>query len=81
MEISKFKELLTNGFDVEFNIEDVFYSFTKVPVNGEIRYYIGNENYTENHNFSSIDELLAYKINGIELSKIVESIDEEEVNY
>ena len=81
MEISKFKDLLTRGFDIEFNIGEVFYSFTKVVVNGETKYLIGNENYSEDSTFDSIDDLLLYKINDVELRKIIKDISEEEVCY
>jgi len=81
MEIIRFKELLTSGFDVEFNIKDVFYSFTKAEINGEVRYFIGNENHTEHSNFSTIEEMLNYRIDGNLLSKIIESTDEKEISY
>lgn len=81
MEIKKFKELLICGFDIEFNIDDVFYSFTKAELNDEVRYYIGNENHTEHSSFLDIEEMLNYKINNVLLSKIIESINENEVNY
>lgn len=81
MEIIRFKELLTSGFDIEFNINDVFYSFTKAELNGENRYFIGNENYTEHSNFPTVDDMLNYQINGEVLSKIIETTDEEDISF
>lgn len=81
MEIKKFKDLLIRGFDIEFNIDDVFYSFTKAELNDEVRYYIGNENYTEHSSFLNVEEMLNYKINNVLLSKIIESTNEDEIYY
>ncbi len=81
MEIKKFKDLLIHGFDIEFNIDDVFYSFTKAELNDEVRYYIGNENHTEHSSFLNIEEMLNYKINNKLLSEIIESTNEDEISY
>ena len=81
MEVSKFKDLLSRGFDIEFNIGDVFYSFTKSSENGTTKFYIGNENYTEHSSFLTIEELLDYKVNNSKISEIVLSTKEEEIYY
>jgi len=81
MEIKKFKDLLIHGFDIEFNIDDVFYSFTKAEVNNEVKYYIGNENHTEHSAFLTVEEMLDYKINNVSLLKIIESTSEDEISY
>ena len=81
MEIIRFKELLTRGIDVKFNIKDVFYSFTKAELNGEVRYFIGNENHTEHSSFSTVDELLNYPIDGETLEKNIASADGDDIPY
>lgn len=80
MEIKKIRDLLIRGFDIEFNVGDVFYSFTKVEINNETRYYIGSKNYAE-HSFLNVEEMLTYQINGISLSEIIKSTNEDEISY
>ncbi|MCF0108479.1 MAG: hypothetical protein HUJ59_05745 [Bacilli bacterium] len=81
MEIIKFKDLLERGFDVEFNIEDVFYSFTSNLVNNKKMYYIGNENHSINVSFDLVDELLKFQINNKEIIDIIFNLNEEEIYY
>ena len=81
MEITKFKDLLLRGFDVEFNINDVFHSFTSTEDENKKKFYIGNENHSLSVSFDLLDDLINFKINKKTVKEIVEATPEEEIYY
>jgi len=81
MELEKFEYLLINGFDIEFNIDDVFFSFTSSNDGEKTIYLIGNENYDKFPQFDDIKDLLKYSINGKKIEEIINCINDDEVYY
>ncbi len=78
MDITKFKQLFNQGFDLEFNIGDIFYSVTSKDIEHSKIAYLGNEK-KESLKFDSIDVLLKHKINNQTLEEIIKKIPDEEV--
>lgn len=80
MEIVKFIELIKSGFDIDFNVGDIFYSVSSEDQENSSTVYLGNE-LKKSVIFKNIEELLEYKIDGKSLKDIIENTPEEEIFY
>lgn len=80
MEIVKFIELIKSGFDIDFNVGDIFYSVSSEDQENSSTVYLGNE-LKKSVIFKNIEELLEYKIDGKSLKDIIENTPEEEIYY
>lgn len=80
MLIDKFKELIKQGFDVEFNIGDVFHSVTSEDIDTSEVVYLSNEN-NENYEFNNINDLLKFQVDGKTIAEIIKEKSEEEIFY
>ena len=78
--INEFKELIKQGFDVEFNIGEVFHSVTSEDIDTSEVVYLSNEN-NEIHEFKNVDELLAFRVDGKTIEEIIKEKKEEEIFY
>lgn len=80
MSVEQFKELIKQGYDVEFNIGDVFHSVTSEDIDTSEVVYLSNEN-NETREFKNIDALLNYEIDGKTIESIILNKKEEEIFY
>ena len=80
MSVEQFKELIKQGYDVEFNIGDVFHSVTSEDIDTSDVVYLSNEK-NEMHEFENIDTLLKYEVDGETIEQIILKKKTEEVFY
>lgn len=80
MELSKFIDLIKRGFDIDFNIGEIFYSVSSEDPDNSSVVYLGNE-LKQSVDFNNIDELLEYEIDGKKLKDIIQELPEDEFFY
>lgn len=80
MELSKFVDLIKRGFDVDFNIGEIFYSVSSEDPEKTTVVYLGNE-LKQGVDFNNIEELLEYEIDGKKLKEIISELPEEKFFY
>lgn len=80
MELPKFIDLIKRGFDVDFNIGEIFYSVSSEDPENSTVVYLGNE-LKQRAEFNNIEELLEYEIDGKKLKEIIQELPEEEFFY
>ena len=82
MRIDKFLDLVTSGFDVSFNHDDVFYTISLIQDNakdGRV-YGIGADNgFTAD--FKSPESIPDFKLKGTTIKDIVEALSDDEIFY
>lgn len=82
MNIEKFLDLISRGFDVSFNYEDVFYTISLISddINGR-KYGIGSDNgFTAD--FESIESIPTFTLsNNKTIQDIISGLSEEEIFY
>ena len=82
MQINSFIELVSSGFDVSFNHEEVFYTISVIKDDKENRrtYGIGADNGFM-ADFYSLESIPDFILNGVSIKDIVESLTDEEIFY
>lgn len=80
MELSKFVDLIKRGFDIDFNIGEVFYSVSSEDPDNSTVVYLGNE-FKQGLEFQNIDALLDYNIDGKPLKDTIIELPDEEFFY
>ncbi len=80
MSKTEFNDLIIQGFDVEFNYKDVFYSITIGDVDGKTYFLLSNE-FKWYVKFNTIEELNEYVLIDKTVVEIISELDEEEIFY
>lgn len=70
-------DLVKRGFDVDFNVGEIFYSVSSEDPDNSSIVYLGNE-LKQGVEFKSIDELLNHEIDGKKLKDVIQELPEEE---
>lgn len=82
MHINDFINLISSGFDVSFNFEEVFYTISLIKDDkkcGRV-YGIGADNGFK-FDFDSINSIPNFALDGTSIKDIVESLSENEIFY
>ena len=80
MSKTEFNDLIIQGFDVEFNYKDVFYSITIGDVDGKTYFLLSNE-FKWYVKFNTIEELNEYVLIDKTVVEIISELNEEEIFY
>lgn len=80
MELSRFIDLIKRGFDVDFNIGEIFYSVSSEDPENSTVVFLGNE-LKQGAEFNNIEELLEHEIDGKKLKEIIQELPEDEFFY
>lgn len=81
MHIKDFIKLISSGFDVSFNDDDVFYTISLIKDDKEGRVYgIGGDNGFK-ADFDSVDSIPLFELGGKTIESIIEATPEDEIYY
>ncbi len=81
MRAKDFIKLISSGFDVSFNNDDVFYTISLIKDDKEGRVYgIGSDNGFK-ADFDSVDSIPSFELGGKTIESIIEAIPEDEIYY
>lgn len=81
MHIKDFIKLISSGFDVSFNDDDVFYTISLIKDDKEGRIYgTGGDNGFK-ADFDSVDSIPLFKLGGKTIESIIEATPEDEIYY
>ena len=81
MQVTKFLELISQGFDVSFNYLDVFYTISVIHENnGEKKFGIGSDN-GFSADFDSLQSIPDFVLANKKIKEIIIELPEEEIFY
>ena len=80
MNKEEFDNLVIHGFDVEFNYKNIFYSITIGNIDGDVYFFLANEN-KWHVKFKTIKDLNEYVLVDKTIIEIISELPEDEIFY